>query len=88
MNEMSTSGYNPIYEFLTKAKQNIKKSNLFENSPHPLPPPLSTSNLLHHHNIHHLTLPTIADKKLETNHSSTKRRDCEHHKKVDNTIQP
>jgi hypothetical protein len=32
MNEMSMSGYKPIYKFLTKTKQNIKKSNLFQNS--------------------------------------------------------
>jgi hypothetical protein len=41
MNEMSTSGYNPIYEFLTKTKQNIQKSNLFQNS---LPTPTAATS--------------------------------------------
>jgi hypothetical protein len=53
MNEISMSGYNPIYEFLTKTNSKIQNPTR-SRIPYPLPPPLPlpSSNLPHPHIIH------------------------------------
>jgi hypothetical protein len=60
MNEISTSTYNPIYEFLTKANSNIQNPTHSRTLYQPPHLPTSPSHLLYHHPQTPLPSSTIA----------------------------